>query len=82
MSTDFSVTLPFKNQGYLGKEITGLSIDFAVTFELKDIDVSKRPLHCCDSKKDIIYITRIKNIHDETYQPEFEPFWIWILLKP
>jgi len=24
--------------------------------ELKDIDVSKRPLHCCDSKRDIIYI--------------------------
>lgn len=24
--------------------------------ELKDIDISKRPLHCCDSKRDVIYI--------------------------
>ena len=24
--------------------------------ELRDIDVSKRPLHCCDSRKEIIYI--------------------------
>jgi len=24
--------------------------------ELNDIDVSKRPVHCCDSQKDIIYI--------------------------
>ena len=24
--------------------------------ELRDIEVSKRPLHCCDSKRDVIYI--------------------------
>ncbi len=49
--TFFIIDQVGKLRRYLHNKVSSIIVN-----ELKDIEVSKRPLHCCDSKRDVIYI--------------------------
>lgn len=51
-----SLQIHLSDLNYLKDSGYSEGLSSIIVNELKEIEVSKRPLHCCDSKRDVIYI--------------------------